>query len=53
MDKRQVKPSTATAKVSTESTRKKKPSQMLTYKDYTVREEKGGLKQLLTPKTAQ
>lgn len=26
---------------------------MLTYKDYTMKEEKGGFKQILTPKTAQ
>jgi hypothetical protein len=53
MERKQTRPSTATAKVPAESNKKKKPTQMLTYKDYTVREEKGGFKQILTPKTAQ
>lgn len=57
MDKKLARPATAAAKTSLgmEPSKKLKKPQTLTYKDYTIREEKHSFysKQILTPKTAQ
>ncbi len=57
MDQKLARPSTTAAKTfsAVEPKKKKTQQQIITYKDYTVREEKNGFlsKEILTPKTAQ